>query len=92
MAVEGIFTINGGNLEQYENVRSKVLDPWPRGLLHHVCFGTDAGFVVIETWDSEEDLQEFIRSDKFQQAVKDAGMPQPSMQVHPVHRLMVPPS
>jgi hypothetical protein len=88
MAVQLIATVRGGTLDQYDAASKNLIKgQFPPGLLHHVCVGTDEGFQVIETWDSEESVQRFTGSDRFRQEIEASGMPAPDIQVLPVHYL-----
>jgi quinol monooxygenase YgiN len=50
---------------------------------------TDDGFMVIETWESEKAMQDFTGSERFQKETGATGMPQPDIQVRPVHHVQV---
>jgi hypothetical protein len=70
MAAHLIATINGGTLDQYDQASASLIKAgMPPGLLHHVCVPTDDGFMVIETWESEEAIQNFMASDRFRQEI-----------------------
>jgi quinol monooxygenase YgiN len=86
MATHLIATIKGGTLDQYDQASAQIIKPGlPDGLLHHVCVPTEDGFMVIETWDSEQAAQAFTGSERFQKATGATGMPQPDIQIRPVH-------
>lgn len=88
MAVQLIATVRGGTLDQYDAASEKLIKgQLPPGLLHHVCVRKDDGFQVIETWDSEESVQRFTGSERFQQEIEATRMPTPEIQVLPVHYL-----
>jgi quinol monooxygenase YgiN len=91
MAAHLIATIKGGTLDQYDQASAKLIKPgMPAGLLHHVCVPTDGGFAVIETWESEEAMQAFMGSERFQNELRAAGVPMPELQVRPVHYVQAP--
>jgi hypothetical protein len=88
MAAHLIATVKGGTLDQYDKASATLIKPGlPDGLLHHVCVPTDDGFLVIETWESEKAMQDFTGSERFQKETGATGMPQPDIQVRPVHYL-----
>lgn len=63
MAVGIIFDGVGVSQEQYQQVFDEVIpnrQP-PPGLLTHHAGPTVDGFCVIETWESQEALQQFFR-------------------------------
>jgi quinol monooxygenase YgiN len=83
-----IATVRGGTLEQYDKAAAELIiaNP-PTGLLHHVCVPTDEGFMVIETWESEKAIEDFTTSERFRREIGASGMPQPDLQIRPVHSL-----
>jgi hypothetical protein len=88
MAAHLIATVKGGTLDQYDQASATLIRPGlPDGLLHHVCVPTDDGFMVVETWESEKAMQDFTGSERFQKTTGDTGMPQPDIQVRPVHHV-----
>ena len=90
MAAHLIATVNGGTLDQYDQSSASLIKPGlPPGLLHHVCVPTDDGFMVIETWESDEAMQKFLGSERFRQEMETAGVPAPETEVRPVHYVAV---
>ena len=86
MAAHLIATVNGGTLDQYDQASATLIKAGlPAGLLHHVCVPTDDGFMVIETWESEKAIQDFIGSERFRQEMEANGVPAPEMEIRPVH-------
>ncbi len=52
----------------------------------HNCAATDDGMVLVEVWESEEDLQAMLQSAEFKRARKEAGMPEPdAIETSPLH-------
>jgi heme-degrading monooxygenase HmoA len=45
--------------------------------------------MVIETWESEEAIQDFTGSERFRQEIGASGMPVPAIEVRPVHNVQV---
>lgn len=65
MAICAVFDVVGMTQDQYYQVFNEVTDhgrQQPPGALTHVAGPTDAGFCVIETWESEEALQQFFET------------------------------
>ncbi len=63
MAIGLLFDGRGVTRDQYEQVLNDVSDNGTRkapGLLSHHAGPTDGGFCVIETWESQEALQDFV--------------------------------
>jgi quinol monooxygenase YgiN len=85
-----IATVRGGTLEQYDKAAAELIkaNP-PTGLLHHVCVPTDDGFMIIETWESEKAIEDFTSSERFRRETGATGMPQPDIQIRPVHNMRV---
>jgi len=89
MPAQLIATVNGGTLDQYDQASEKLMKPgFQAGLLHHACVPLDDGFMVIETWESEQAIQDFTGSEQFQSAIAASGMPMPDIQVRPVHNVV----
>jgi len=90
MAAHLIATVNGGTLDQYDQASASLIKAGlPDGLLHHVCVPTDDGFMVIETWESEKAIQDFMGSERFRRELEAAGVPAPEMEIRPVHYVAV---
>lgn len=62
MAVGIMFDGVGVTQEQYDQVFKQVSPhrELPAGMLSHHAGPTEGGFCVIETWESQEDLQRFF--------------------------------
>ncbi len=90
MAVLMTLDIPGGTVAAYDRAR-EVLDlegedGTPPGLITHVCAVTDEGIVIVEAWDSVASLDHFAH-DRLAAAFAEAGMPEATPQVSPVHAL-----
>jgi hypothetical protein len=75
MAVGIIFDGVGVSQDQYQQVFDEVIpnrQP-PPGLLTHHAGPTEGGFCVIETWDSQDALQQFF-TEHLGQALERAGI------------------
>ena len=75
MAICLIFDAPGMTEAQYDQVRNEVApgDRAPDGALYHAAGPTENGWYVVETWESQEALDRFVR-DKLQQALQNAGI------------------
>jgi quinol monooxygenase YgiN len=62
MAIGVIFAGSGMSQEQYEHVNQQASpgNQPPPGLLYHAAGPSEAGFCVIEVWESQEALQAFF--------------------------------
>jgi quinol monooxygenase YgiN len=45
--------------------------------------------MVIETWESEKAIQDFMGSERFRQELQATGVPAPEMEIRPVHYVAV---
>jgi hypothetical protein len=50
-----------------------------------VCVPSDEGFMIIETWESEQAIEDFTTSERFRRETSATGMPQPDIKFGPVH-------
>jgi quinol monooxygenase YgiN len=75
--------------EQYDRVRKQVApdNRPPPGLLYHVAGPIEAGWRVVEVWESREVAERYF-NEKLGQALQDAGIPFPQPKVFPVHNTM----
>jgi len=75
MAVGAIFEGQGVTQAQYEQVRNEVApgNRLPQGMLYHAGGSTEAGWCVIEVWESQEALDRFFQ-EKLGQALQKANI------------------
>jgi quinol monooxygenase YgiN len=75
MAIGAIFEVQGGTLEQYNQVVNEVLpnNTLEGGLQYHVAGASENGITVVEVWDSQESLQK-VFDEKLGQALQRAGI------------------
>jgi hypothetical protein len=59
----------------------------PTGLIAHTCAVTDDGIVVVDVWDSTRSLDDFAQN-RLGAALAEAGMPEGTWGVAPVHDLL----
>ncbi len=75
MAILAIFDAPGHTQAQYDQVRRRV-SPDNRllpGMLSHAAGATEAGFCVVEVWESQEALQRFFEQ-TLGRLLQEAGM------------------
>jgi quinol monooxygenase YgiN len=65
MAIGAVFDAVGMTQDQYYRIFNRVTNNGtqpPPGVLTHIAGPTEGGFCVIETWESEEALQQFYEA------------------------------
>ena len=90
MTVLAIFDVKGDTdalLVSYDKAMPRIVETAPAKPVAHVCAPTDDGIRVIDVWQSEEILQDFVQNPQFQAAIAEAGLPAPEVHVLPVHRV-----
>ena len=90
MAVLMTLESTGGTTAQYDRT-NEILgvsgeSSAPAGLISHTCGTTADGLIVVDVWDSLESLDSFAH-DRLGAAMAEAGMPQATPNVRPVHYL-----
>ena len=89
MAVLAIFTVAGDAADlqaRYDAAMPTIVAVSPSKPLAHVCTAFDGGLRIYDVWESAEQLDDFARNPRFQDALTEAGLPAPSVEVTPVHR------
>ena len=86
-----LMDIPGGTQDQYDQIMN-ALDLWndsnaPQGLISHIAGKTDNGWLVIDTWESQEDAQRFF-DEKLGKASADAGLPHFQPQIVPLYNIL----
>jgi hypothetical protein len=83
MPVGLILEFNGQDQEQYDTIARHLridmatgVGDWPDGLLSHAAGATEAGWMVMEVWDSRPAHQRFME-DRLGAALRDAGVTGP---------------
>jgi hypothetical protein len=85
MAICRIYELQGGTLEQYEHVGEKVADAGiPEGARAHIAGVADGRLIVIETWESREDVDRYING-PLGAAMSEVGLPEPKITEFEVH-------
>lgn len=89
MSVLAIFTVEGDPTDlqaRYDAAMPRIVAVSPGKPLSHVCTTFDGGLKIFDVWESEEQLGDFAGNPRFQEAIVEAGLPAPSVDVLPVHR------
>lgn len=95
MAVGLWISFDGGTQEQYDAVQGHmgVDDDPPEGLIFHSSGPTDAGWNVIDFWETREAFDTFAenRLGPAMDEMGDKGFPgPPSIKMFPVHHITKP--
>jgi hypothetical protein len=54
--------------------------------ISHTCARADHGMVILDVWESEEDLQKMLDDPEFQKNLEASGTPEPQLlEVYEVH-------
>jgi len=86
MAIVVFFDLPGESPEKYDQALAEAPDPRSQpGRSHHVCFKTDAGWGVVDVWDSEESFAKF--GETLGPILEKLGL-QADPKIHPVHNTM----
>jgi hypothetical protein len=88
MAVLAIMDIEGGTVEQYDEV-DEILggtgaDNAPEGLISHTAGETDTGLYVADVWESHGAMRRFYE-ERLAAALEEAGVPETQPRILPVH-------
>jgi hypothetical protein len=92
MAIAAVIDTEGGRAEQYDAVVQELgLVGQPasavRGLILHAAGPTETGWRVVDIWESEEDLNQFVQDRLMPAQQKVGGIPRPQVQITPLHAL-----
>jgi hypothetical protein len=89
MPVLVLFQWNGDTEHLLGTYDRELHHPVPREQprrIAHTCVGTDDGMMIVDLWESEEDLRAMMDDPEFQQNLRDSGTPEPdSVDLWPVH-------
>lgn len=89
MAVLATFTVKGNTeelLERYDDAIPRIVEIYPDKPLSHVAVPSDGGIKIFDVWESEKALGDFAQNPRFQEVLRDVGLPEPEVEVTPVHR------
>ncbi len=89
MAVLAIFTVEGDPADlqdRYDSAMPRIIAVSPAKPLAHVCTSFAGGLRIYDVWESAESLEDFARNPRFGEAIAAAGLPEPKVDVVPVHR------
>jgi hypothetical protein len=82
-----VLELPGVTTEDYDRVQEIMFakDPeQPEGLISHVAGPTDDGVLIIDVWESEDDLNRFVH-ERVGPAMQQVGAPQAQPRVLPIH-------
>lgn len=89
MSVLAIFDVSGDTqelLERYDKAMPRITEVSPTKPLAHVCTPSADGIRIFDVWESVETLQDFSQNPRFVEALQEAGLPMPAVEVVPVHQ------
>lgn len=85
MAVVQIQELPGMTREQYEQgMRELNMSGPPPGSHLHASGPMQGGWRIVEVWESEEAANAYYGSEPFQEHVRSAGIPKPTITSYPV--------
>ena len=83
MAICRIYEIEGGTLDQYDEVDAKFPES-PEGAKLHVAGAADGRLYVVEIWESREQVERYMQSG-VGAAIEEAGIPEPKVTEFEIH-------
>lgn len=83
MAICRIYEIDGGTLEQYDEVDAKFPES-PEGARLHLAGAADGRLYVVEIWERREDAEQYMESG-VGAAIEEAGIPEPKVHEFEIH-------
>jgi hypothetical protein len=89
-SVMAVFDFHGDSEElaaQYDVAIHKVVAVSSARPVVHLAVPREYGFMVVDVWNSEDALRSFEQNEEFRAALRDAGLPEPSLRVYPLHVL-----
>jgi hypothetical protein len=89
MAVLATYTVKGNTeelLERYDAAMPQIVEISAEKPLSHVAVPSNGGIKIFDVWESERALGDFAQNPRFHEVLQDAGLPEPEVEVTPVHR------
>ena len=83
MAICRIYEIEGGTLDQYDEVDAKFPES-PEGAKLHVAGAVDGRLYVVEIWESRDQVERYMDSG-VGAAIEEAGIPEPKVTEFEIH-------
>ena len=81
-----IYDVQGGTIQQYDEVSEMLGTERPDGARVHIAGKTNGGFHVIEVWDSQAHIDRYMESG-LGKAMEEANIPEPKITEFEVHKL-----
>jgi heme-degrading monooxygenase HmoA len=86
MAIAAVFQLPPDGIDGYDRAAEGPLRE-QAGRLQHVCFKTDAGYTVVDVWESIEAFEAF--GNAIEAFLEESGEPAPvALQVYTVHNIL----
>ena len=89
MQISVVFDVPGMTAQQYDEVIRKLEasgEGAPAGRRVHVAFPKPDGWMVVDVWESEEELGRFAAI--LMPLLAEAGVTPPRPRMHPIHSLV----
>ena len=90
MAVLAAFTVKRDTEELLGRLDAatmpRIIEASPGKPLSHVAVPSDEGIKIFDVWESEKVLGDFAQNPDFHRILQEAGLPEPEVEVVPVHR------
>lgn len=89
MVVMATFTVKGNTeelLERYDAAMPRIMDVSPGKPLSHTAVPYDGGIKIFDVWESEKAFGDFAQNPRFHEVLQDVGLPEPEVEMTPVHR------
>lgn len=89
-AVLAVFDFPGGSADlarRYDRAIHDVVAASPARPVIHLAVPREYGFMVADVWTSEEALRAFDGNPEIRRVLREAGMPDYTLRVYPVHNL-----
>lgn len=89
MTILAIYTVEGDPADlqtRYDRALPRIVEVSPASPQVHLCTTFESGLRIFDVWESAEQLEDFAANPGFRQALADAGLPEPKVEVVPVHR------
>jgi hypothetical protein len=89
-SVMAVFDFHGDSQElaaRYDTAIHQVVAVSSARPVIHLAVPREYGFMVVDVWNSEEAMRAFEGNEDFRRVLRDAGLPEPTLRVYPLHSL-----